>query len=373
MAHTRTYAHRLSTNLITALDSAHGEVEVAEELKKRYGEPAVREGLLALRELMRELYADLGRRPVAYGIPEAPGTVAQDAGERRGVRRPCEAAPNLLHTLGALGRLRRRGKSYDLEVSCSRLESRCAELRIASAELLLQAFARLGLEAIRPSARGRARLCLRSSRCSHLPLALKLFGEVARLYVTKRSKKQKDDAVPPEVFYRADLRIMKRSDRKVRLPKRTVEDVVPYLAKGQAKVLQELSGQVESLGYQARIKCVDVIGAAWRSSYISPKNGKTLFGFGLDHGGLNLRLSCGDTRRILPYIEKCPTRLRNDLLRGQCARCGGKGCGKEVTVVVDGEEREICHYGIFTVWRPKRSDVRPLKWLLAVQAGMLER
>ena len=158
----------------------------------------------------------------------------------------------------------------------------------------------------------------------------------------------------------------------MRLPKYTVEAVAPYLAKGQAKVLQGLSKHVESLGYRARIKCVDVIGGAWRSSYISPGNGKTLFGFGVDHGDLNVRLSCGDTRRILPYIEECPTQLRNDLLRGRCARCGDTGCGKEVTVVVDGEEREICHYGIFTIWRLSRGSLRPLKWLLGVQAGLFE-
>jgi hypothetical protein len=112
------------------------------------------------------------------------------------------------------------------------------------------------------------------------------------------------------------------------------------------------------------------IGGAWRASYVSPKNGKTLFGFGADDNGLNLRLSCCDTQRILPYIEQCPPRLRSDLLSNRCASCGGGGCGKAVTVTLDGEERVLCCYGIFRIWRWDREAIQSFRWLLGIQAQL---
>ena len=365
-----TYGQRLCANLAIALESASAEPESAEGLAAKYGEAALRDGLLRLREFVRELYADMGQRPSAYGIPDAPETVAHDARKRREVRKPIEDAVTLLYSAGLLGQLRARGGSLDLEVAEGRLLARCDELGIAAAGRLLKAFAKLGLRTTRAAD---GVLVARGRHCGRLPLALKLFAEACRLYVTKRRRKQKDERQPPNVFYRVDLRIMRRSGRKVRLPKLTVDDVAPYLGRRQARGLRELSDHVEGLGYRARIKCVDAIGPSFRSAYINPANHRTLFGFGFDHAGLSLRLSLGDTRRMLPHIEQCPRRLRDEILRGRCARCGGNGCGKQVTVSVNGEERDICHYGILGIreWRAK--DIPAIKWLLAVGAGFFEK
>ena len=75
---------------------------------------------------------------------------------------------------------------------------------------------------------------------------------------------------------------------------------------------------------------------------------------------------------MLPYIQKCPSRLRRELLSGGCARCGGKGCGKWVTVSVDGEEREVCHYGIFRAWHWSRRDLPAIKRLLETTASFFD-
>jgi len=355
-----TYGQRLCTNLDKGLVPVPDEVAIAEELADAYGADALRDGLARLREFVAGLYADMARRPATYGIPDAPASVAADPRKRRRVRRPVEAVPTLLYNIGLLGRLRGKGNALRLHVDQAALASRCDELRIPNAPQALKAFATLGLTIAAGQATG------------PLPLALKCFTDVSRLYVTKRSKKRKDERVPPGVFYRVDLRIMGWADRKVRLPSLTVADVAPYLTRRHAKELRELSDHVEALGYRARITCVESVGPTFRASYIGRRNNKTLFGFGLEHNELGLRLSFGDTRRILPAIEQCPTRLRNELLRGRCARCGGNGCGKAMAVVVDGEEREICCFGIFRLCTWTREEIPNLKRLLRIGAGLFE-
>jgi hypothetical protein len=353
-----TYAQRLAANLIKAVDSAACDHDPGDDLEWQ-------DGLLHLRQFMRGLYADLGRRASLYDIPDAPETVAREARKRRTVRKPFEDVPTLLYTLGLLGDLRRSRGTWTLRVDANRLADRCDELRVANAEQVLDTFADLGLETTR---RG-GTLTIRGP----LAAALKVFTDVARLYVTKRARKQKDERVPPGVFYAVDLRIMERSDRKVRLPRLTVADVVAYLTKRQAGELLTLSDHVEALGYRGRIRCADVIGAAFRASYVNRASGKTLFGFSLDHGVLSLRLSFGNTRRVLPFIERCNGRLRDEILRGHCARCGGSGCGKQVVVTVDGAEREICHFGIFTVREWDNGDLDEIKRLLDVGAELFEK
>ena len=180
--------------------------------------------------------------------------------------------------------------------------------------------------------------------------------------------------LPPEVFYRADVRIMQQHQGKVRFPPYAVDDVAAYLTPGDARVLREVSDHVLSLGYRPRIKRVDLIEGTWRARYVGTRTGKTLFGFGYDRRGLNLRISCDETERILPHVDQCPPRVQDAFYaQCQCNQCKEDGCGKSIWTSLDDDEIELCYFAIFRVWEWDEEDIEAIKWLLGVQAGYLDQ
>jgi hypothetical protein len=257
-----------------------------------------------------------------------------------------------------------------------RLLSHCQDVGVTNVGDLLRAFGTLGLrvdwvvdgdgtsDGDPPNA-----LRVSSEESDHLMLALKLFVQRCRAYATA-------EKLPPEVFYRVDVRIMRQVQGKVRFPPYTVDDVVPYLAPGDAHVLREVSDHVLSLGYRLRIKRVDLIEGTWRARYVGTRTGKTLFGFGYDRRGLNLRITCDETERILPHIAQCPPRVQEAFYaQCQCSQCKEGGCGRSIWASweKDEDEIEMCYFAIFRVWEWDEQDVEAIKWLLGVQAGYLAR
>lgn len=358
------YVRSLSRNVLLGLRSVEDALAPAPELCERYGDAPLREGALGARSLLERLYEDMGARPSAYGIPEAPVSVAFDATKRRKVRAPFEAPLRLLYCLGLESELVKTRGGHDLVAHPDALASLCARFGLRDPWPAARALSEVGfpLEGVAED----GLVAARARSCGRVPIGLKAFAEVCRLWERRGLKSRQ----LPHVFLFADLRVLRRADGRAALPKLTAEDVLPWVPAERVADLVALIEHVESLGYRAKVEGTNVLDGEWHARYTGRAHGKALFGFTACRGELSLRLSCGNTERILPYVEQCPPALRDELLAGGCAMCGGAGCGRQVAVTVGGQERLICCYGILRASRWSPGDLEHLKRLLTVQDGL---
>jgi hypothetical protein len=172
----------------------------------------------------------------------------------------------------------------------------------------------------------------------------------------------------PHVFLMADFRALARTDTRARTPKLTVADVMPFVPEDRASDVEELTRHLGELGYRADVGMANLLDGECRASFVGD-HGKTIFGFTACRGRLDLRLSFRDIGRVLPHMDQCPPALRREALSQRCGKCGGAGCGKHITVEVDGAPHDICCFGIQYVrhWTP--TDIPHLERLLTVQDG----
>jgi succinate dehydrogenase/fumarate reductase-like Fe-S protein len=69
-------------------------------------------------------------------------------------------------------------------------------------------------------------------------------------------------------------------------------------------------------------------------------------------------------------MDACPAELRREIHGEPCGRCGGNGCGREIAVKVDGQERLACYFGIQWIRQWEPSHIEPLKRLLSAQDAL---
>jgi hypothetical protein len=151
-----------------------------------------------------------------------------------------------------------------------------------------------------------------------------------------------------------------------------VADALRSLDDEQATILAEFDRLVESLGFRASFKCSSLNRGEWRGSYVSSKLGRTLFSCVVEEGQLAARIMIGETSRILPVLEQCPSALRDAFCAAHaCQKCGKCKVGP-VRLSLDGVLHRLCNYALFELPNVRREQVAGIETLLEAQASVLK-
>lgn len=357
------YVHRVVRNLRVGMDSVAGEYAIAAELCRRHDEGKLRKGLRQLRGLLTRLYADMGANPAEYGIPPIPDSKVHHTASRRKVRTPFEAPLKVLYALGVGGGLLPADGGDNLVAVEDHFREICASLGLPDPEQAIAGLRRVGFTV----ERGETIRAVRASEVGRALTGLCAFAQTCQLWERDKLKSRQ----MPQVFLLADYRILRRIDRRARLPKLTTDDVMPFVPAEHTDDLRALCAHVEGLGYHADVERAHILDGEWHVHFAGTDHGKRVFGFTACRGCLWVHLSCNDRMPILPHVEQSPPAFRNELLRHGCHRCGDGGCGKHVTVLLDGKDHEICYGGPLWVERWQPAFLEPMKHLITLQDGIV--
>lgn len=359
MAEYELYVERLAHNGALLMAMTEGEVVLAPELAAEHGEVPLREGLEDLRGLLAALYADMGAEPAAWGIPRVPDSKVWEAASRRKARGPSEAPLKLLYALGLSGELR----DGALVAGEAALATEAGGLGVRDMAATAGRLERVGLAV---EVTGGEVVC-RGGGTALVGLAA--FARVCRLWEREGLKARR----LPDVFAMADYRVLARADQRVTLPKPSRAELMCFAPAALRDDLEATARHAEGLGYRASVRTGNPLDGEWYIDFVGGKPRRGLMGVTLCRGRVDLRLICSDSAPLAPHIAACPPGLRDDLIEGSCAHCGGAGCGREVYLDVEGEQRPICRFGNLRVSRWDAEGLAAYHGLMTVLAGRHSR
>jgi hypothetical protein len=354
------YVQRLAADAALLMDMTVGEPELDPALAAQYGETTLRHGLPALRRLLAALYADMGAHPSEYAIPPVPDAKVWDAASRRRVRGPFEAPLRALYALGLTSEWVARRGARRLVTDEAALAAEATALGVRDLGAALALLDRVGLQAT--STRGAVTLAC-TPDASALA-ALRAFSRVCHLWERGKLASRR----LPDVFVMAEFRILARAGCRAALPRLTLDEVLPFAPAGRRADLQALARHAATLGYRPQVRPGNTLDGEWHTEFVGGKARRGLLGVTICRGRVDLRLICSDSAPLAPHIAACPASLRDELIEGSCGRCGGSGCGQEVTVIADGEERHICRFGNLRISTWDAEGLETFRGLLTVQA-----
>lgn len=312
-----------------------------------------RAGFCALHDLWAAIYRAGVEAPEDL-IPASPGR------RPRGLKDEEFAAyPRLLFALGIFGAL--AGDPPMLQVDSGALAGFCSQARIKEPEAFFQSLRKFGLEYL-PS----QPLVFRFPDRPDLAPALARFARLCRPLTKK-------DVNPPVEFLRADLRILRRIQKKARAVPVEIEEAAQTLAdEKEAAFLRELDAWARSEGYLLGLKCAGVGRSEFIGKYRRLKPGRILFGFMTESGQLHMHFNFNQTVRILPYIAQTPRSFRELYYeKCTCAECGSCQDGP-LQVVLDDQPRRLCHFSYMNVPELQAEHYETLHWVIQAQAEILK-
>lgn len=362
---TLTYVQRIAFNHYQNMAPFPASLDLAAEHLDGCPPERLRDGLASLHEWMAAVYRGIADAPDDFGMPCHPDLLPRFGHRYNASVAAFAAVPRLIFALGLFGVPREGDGLAYLQVDLDRLSAYCAESRLKKGPDLLHALGRYGLQ-VAPIAAADAGLEIRFSHAPDVASALPAFVKACCAFTARPT-------APPVEFYRGDMRAMQPLPRRKRSLPITLADVLRPLDDEQALSLAQLDALVESLGFRAALKCSSLARGEWRGSYTSSRLGKTLFGFVVEEGRLDVHVMIGQTSRILPCLEQCPPLLREAFYTAHSCQACGKCKVGPVRVSLDRAARRLCNYALFDVPGVVGERLAGVKMLLEAQAGILKQ
>lgn len=355
-----TYAQRIARNYYENVVPLPRDLRLAPSYAKGAGRPDLTTGLKSLHDLLLKTYLLASTSPETYHLPLSPDAEPRTGKEYYGATRSVARLPRVFFAIGILGRVTGEGGAARLVVPFGDLEAYCRTAGVARLGQLLSDLEAVGMV----HAQVGQSLEVSFPGASATALGLGVFAKAARAFT-------RDLRHPPDVFCRADLRILGTADARARAPEVTIDDAARPLDHEPANVLRALAAQVEALGYRPELKCSGLARGEWRGSYTNPKLGRTLFGFVVEENRLAVRFVFETTPQIAPAVANLPERLREAMLRfGACRKCGRCKTGPVVASLA-GQDRHLCRSFWLVLSDVTAAEIEPLQRLATVQDQIL--